>query len=133
MLNLAPYHFSSLVLLVATSWDFEAFISYFWYLSQCLFSLQSIVSFSMVLIFSLAKMHKFSLKSLVFLDISIVSTILSSFLGWKLFVEKIYLTKSTLDLGTALCNIFWVETLFITSVKHFLASLLIVKIDTSEI
>ena len=48
------------------------------------------------------------------------SNILSCFLDSKRFVEKSYLTKSTFDLGTALCNILSEKTLLIASVKSFI-------------
>ena len=63
ILTVPPPPFSTLVIFVTSSWAFEAVIRHLRYSSQCSFSLWSIVSFSMVSIFSLVKTFKFSLKS----------------------------------------------------------------------
>ena len=74
----------------------------------------------MVSRFSLVKTPKFSLKSLVFLEILITSDMLSTFLGSAVFVEINSLTKFTFCLGTAVCNILSGETLWIVSAKSFI-------------
>ena len=120
MLTVPPPPFSTLVILVTTSWAFEAVIRHLRYSNQCSFSLWPIVSFSMVSIFSLVKTLKFSLKSLIFLDILMTSDMLSTFLGWTIFVEISSLTKSTFGLGTAECNTLRGETLLIASAKSYI-------------
>ena len=59
----------------------------------------------MVYAFSLGKTLKFSLKTLILLDIFMISDMLSTFLGLIGFAEISSLTKSTFGLGTAVCSI----------------------------
>ena len=76
-----------------------------------------IVSF---LIFYLEKTLKFSLKSLIFLDILMTTDMLSTFLCWTIFVKIAFLTKSTFDWDITVCNILWGESLLIASAKSFM-------------
>ena len=93
MLIVPLLSFSTIVNFVTTSWAFEAVRRHLRYSNQCPFSLWPIVSFSMVLIFSLVKTRKFWLKLFMFLDM------LSTFSGWAFFVEISSLTISTFSFG----------------------------------
>ena len=120
MLTVPPRPFCTLVILVITSWAFEAVISHLRCSNQYSFSLWPIVNFSMVSIFSLVKTLKFSLKSLILSDILMISDMLNTFSGWTMFVKISSLTKSTFGLGTAVCNILLGETLLRASAKSFI-------------
>ena len=120
MLIVSPPPFCTLAILVTTSWAFEAVIRHLRYSYQYSFSFWPIVSFSMVSIFSLVKTPKFSLKSLIFLDILMTSDMLITFLGGTIFIEISSLIKSTFGLGNAVCIIIWGKSLFTASAKFFI-------------